>query len=536
MAAPESDGHVPSTVQLKLRWLVAGGLLTIALLNGAYSAIRRVPADYPTIQSALDAIIDHDTVIVDTGTYVEALDAPPLSFVLLGNVLPDTGSYPRPVIDPSDLPGSDSLMCLELTGGDSVIVQDFVFRNRAAMARPGYAVGGIRNQAAQFTARYCAWDSVYYALHSIGHPVVLQNCTFSECNRFLVHTGSSAIYATDVVFRGHSAWSLLQCGSHSTFIRCSISNSPGDAHLMIVVGTDVSITDCIIGPSNGGLNSPILASIRNSRIENNLFTENEVGLALVAMSVTCDSPVVFRNNILVNNFGNPDYPANRPRMVSVASDTLSQCHTLEAEGNVFVSSSCKAISTNGEDVVRGNRFLDLTGLGPTVLVTWRTVRMHDNTFDRTGLAAFADYEAWINAEWNWWGDRTGPYHAVDNPGGLGDTVAGNVDFDPWYTDTLFLYAPEPRVPLPQEVQLEIYPNPFNATATLRLVVNQPGIFEVDLYNTLGRHVKRLWSGAVADEKSVTVDGSVLASGLYFVRVWQPLENRPAGLAKVVLMK
>lgn len=37
----------------------------------------------------------------------------------------------------------------------------------------------------------------------------------------------------------------------------------------------------------------------------------------------------------------------------------------------------------------------------------------------------------IDAEYNWWGDSTGPYHPDSNPGGLGDTVSDWVDFMPW---------------------------------------------------------------------------------------------------------
>ena len=37
----------------------------------------------------------------------------------------------------------------------------------------------------------------------------------------------------------------------------------------------------------------------------------------------------------------------------------------------------------------------------------------------------------VSAEYNWWGDSTGPYHPVWNPGGLGDTVSEYVDIIPW---------------------------------------------------------------------------------------------------------
>ena len=37
----------------------------------------------------------------------------------------------------------------------------------------------------------------------------------------------------------------------------------------------------------------------------------------------------------------------------------------------------------------------------------------------------------IDARYIWWGSDTGPYHAVKNPGGLGNQVSNNVAFQPW---------------------------------------------------------------------------------------------------------
>ncbi|MEM2962781.1 MAG: right-handed parallel beta-helix repeat-containing protein, partial [Candidatus Bathyarchaeia archaeon] len=37
----------------------------------------------------------------------------------------------------------------------------------------------------------------------------------------------------------------------------------------------------------------------------------------------------------------------------------------------------------------------------------------------------------LDAEYNWWGSATGPYHSTGNPSGTGDKVSDNVDFDPW---------------------------------------------------------------------------------------------------------
>ena len=42
----------------------------------------------------------------------------------------------------------------------------------------------------------------------------------------------------------------------------------------------------------------------------------------------------------------------------------------------------------------------------------------------------------IDAENNWWGHASGPYHPTLNPGGLGDEVSDYVDFDPWLTSAV----------------------------------------------------------------------------------------------------
>lgn len=37
----------------------------------------------------------------------------------------------------------------------------------------------------------------------------------------------------------------------------------------------------------------------------------------------------------------------------------------------------------------------------------------------------------IDAENNWWGDATGPFHPGTNPAGAGNAVSDNVDYRPW---------------------------------------------------------------------------------------------------------
>ena len=59
----------------------------------------------------------------------------------------------------------------------------------------------------------------------------------------------------------------------------------------------------------------------------------------------------------------------------------------------------------------------------------------NNIVNNTGYGVINYDAVTIDAEDNWWGDDSGPTHS-SNPGGTGDVVSNNVDFDPWVTKTV----------------------------------------------------------------------------------------------------
>ena len=64
-----------------------------------------------------------------------------------------------------------------------------------------------------------------------------------------------------------------------------------------------------------------------------------------------------------------------------------------------------------------------------------------------------------------------------------------------------------------------YPNPFNPTATIRYGLPQRSTVNLAIFNSLGQQVRLLVSGEEeAGYHEVTVDGTVLASGVYFYRL------------------
>ena len=62
-----------------------------------------------------------------------------------------------------------------------------------------------------------------------------------------------------------------------------------------------------------------------------------------------------------------------------------------------------------------------------------------------------------------------------------------------------------------------YPNPFNPTTTMTLIMPVPGDITVEVYNLLGQAVTTLASGyRKANAYNLTWDASSYSSGVYFI--------------------
>lgn len=162
-------------------------------------------------------------------------------------------------------------------------------------------------------------------------------------------------------------------------------------------------------------------------------------------------------------------------------------------------------------------------------------RVHEN--DLSGHEAYgienADPAVVVEAESNWWGDPSGPYHPLLNPGGAGDRVSDHVSFEPWLLEPMgAAEVPAPGGPavhgrLPA---LTCRPNPSRGPATISLAPGAAGAAaersgaRVTILDAAGRALRvlplrpRAEGGAeltwLGDDRS----GAPVPAGVYYLRL------------------
>ena len=94
--------------------------------------VREVPAEYPTIQKAIDAAQEGDTVLVSPGVYVENLQLRGRNIVLTSRFRIDNnpGLIGQTVVDGSQPAHPDTASCLLIwkNEGPATVVEGFTFQ------------------------------------------------------------------------------------------------------------------------------------------------------------------------------------------------------------------------------------------------------------------------------------------------------------------------------------------------------------------------------------------------------------------------
>lgn len=358
-------------------------LVTVAV---AHAATINVPADYPTIQAAIDAAnpAGGDVIQVAPGThYAPGAGGASVAFINKPLTLVSTAGPAATIIDGN-------------SEGEHYYVVDIKASN---VVLDGFTITNpIYNSTADVSGVLIGMQG--------GRPtnVRITNCIIRD----LGAPSRTAGYGSFAINSGGvNGLEVDHCEIHD--ITHNIT-SDGWVNAMMIWGNDssqpaenVSIHDNNIhdlgSPAAYDAGICISSDTRDVSISGNIITgAGEYGVT--------SSPESLGGIVISDN--------------QITGATLAGilCRNPYAD-----SISGNALSGN----VRGllvTKYGSITPAGPTVQnndLSGNTVAGVDNQVA----------EITVDATQNWWGNPSGPYHASLNPGGTGSPVSDHVDFDPW---------------------------------------------------------------------------------------------------------
>jgi parallel beta-helix repeat protein len=222
----------------------------------AFSATIIVPDHYPTIQGAIDAAVNGDTVLVKPGTYMENIDFTGKAIT----VQSEQG------VDVTVIDGNQAGSVVTCTSGEdeNSVMDGFTITNGDA-DHPG---GGMYNYSSSPTVTNCTFtnnSTTWYGggmCNDAGYPTVT-NCTFSGNDAFDggggMYNSNSNPTVTNCTFSENIAYLGGGMGNHvsnPTVTNCTFSGNDADdggGGMYNEHFSSPTVTNCTFSDNSGGM-------------------------------------------------------------------------------------------------------------------------------------------------------------------------------------------------------------------------------------------------------------------------------------------
>ncbi|MFC2170549.1 T9SS type A sorting domain-containing protein [Calditrichota bacterium] len=459
-------------------------LITLIILtcgSQIHSNILYVPENYETIQSAIDASQGGDTVLIAQGLYEEELTIEGHGIRLASGFLLENDTS---IIDSTILSG-DSLfrqLYVNSIDNDTLKIIGLSFINGTS-ADTGMAVKVINSiveiNNCKFIGNFSNSDGG--ALYAYLSSILLSDNIFrhNSANRRAaarIDSCHGLIKNNIIEYNTSNDWAggFSVIGSNIN-IENNIFNSNYSSYAaggLQYLRSSGIISDNIFENNYSGVSGGLHATSGSYLLlENNIFRFNNSEAVAGGAVIACDTAII-RDNLFEYNYSidNDDILGT-----GGALHISSRTGYIEIYRNSFIGnqaqSSGGAITTFDTLYLHDNIFVDNKSLtGSAIFALGGTdpyVEAHSNLFlnnqlafggirDYYGaidqgnnanfnfydndfinnpiLAANAEFNGIMQAANNFWGSPDGPQHALDNPGGAGDSVANSVDILPFSTE------------------------------------------------------------------------------------------------------
>ena len=427
----------------------------------------KVPTIFSSIQDAIDAAVDGDTIDVEAGTYVEQVSIIDKDVVLLGEdgaiiQAPPAVSRTTRTISESTRTFDPIIFIDGATWSVNVTVDGFEINGNN---HPGsHTFTGIlcRNTVPgvisdnELHSLMGSQETLGIAVYGEDTEVTIYDNSITDFSRNAVVVSGASV--TDVVenvilgrgYVGTGYWAqngiqLYQVASGT--VHANILSDIG--WIWPGTGTMWSSTGILVMYCDGV-----------TTVNENELTDVQVAIRFIESSFEAIENTVqmLDTDELAGTGGIWGNPSGRPEIPSCPFDS--------GVGETGIEKMDAEALTEMTFLFQGNT---VTGDGPGVYWSWGIGIWPYEGFDIDATAIYNTVEGWgtgfdvwgdgsltaninfnkingndygvdnylttvVDATSNWWGSVTGPYHDELNPDGEGDTVSDNVLFEPWYAD------------------------------------------------------------------------------------------------------
>ena len=237
-----------------------------------------------------------------------------------------------------------------------------------------------------------------------------------------------------IIFGGSEPSTLEQCIIEYAVNGTTIENSivkirnseikNCSQNAIAIFNSDVTVqSNKIVGNLQNGI---CVSGEGQVNIKDNEFKGNGNGILLTGESAS--NIDIRNNNVFLNKQNGIQLDANNHDNVTILYNILSSNdYGFYISGEASTSIMNNSITYNAVGFYYEN------------IMQNHTVHFNDIYGNEIGMDVTVDSEAgnvYVNAEYNYWGDRSGPYHKALNPEGRGNEVGGNgvdLDFIPFLT-------------------------------------------------------------------------------------------------------
>ena len=180
----------------------------------------------------------------------------------------------------------------------------------------------------------------------------------------------------------------------------------------------------------------IAANITNGTVSGNTFDVNSPGNMCIQINL---------HNSIVSNNTFEGHNTTAGLQIFGSQYSAFPSNTVTYSENSFTNCNPYGIQLSPDIIhitISENSFLNCyDGVNTRDITPWdlgaQDIHINYNNFvGSTNKGVNNAQTGLLDAEANWWGDITGPFHATTNGSGLGSPVSDNVDYSPWLGDVV----------------------------------------------------------------------------------------------------